>query len=91
VAQHTSARSTLDAVVKQRADIIGLGSTRPKSEPPRRSSSTWSPRPAGEGLRLVAHAGEEGPREYFWQALDLLHVERIDHGVRRLEDESPAG
>jgi adenosine deaminase len=40
------------------------------------------------GLRLVAHAGEEGPPEYVWQALDLLGAERIDHGVRSMEDPS---
>jgi adenosine deaminase len=34
------------------------------------------------GFRAVAHAGEEGPPAYIWEALDLLHVERIDHGVR---------
>ncbi|WP_377272232.1 adenosine deaminase [Peterkaempfera sp. SMS 1(5)a] len=39
------------------------------------------------GLHLVAHAGEEGPPEYVWEALDLLRVERIDHGIRSLEDE----
>jgi adenosine deaminase len=38
------------------------------------------------GLRAVAHAGEEGPPEYIWQALELLEVERVDHGVRALED-----
>jgi adenosine deaminase len=38
------------------------------------------------GLKLVAHAGEEGPPEYVWQALDLLQVDRIDHGNRSLED-----
>ena len=38
------------------------------------------------GFRLVAHAGEEGPPEYVKEALDLLHVERIDHGVRSEED-----
>ena len=38
------------------------------------------------GLRKVAHAGEEGPPEYIWQALDLLGVSRIDHGVRCMED-----
>jgi adenosine deaminase len=38
------------------------------------------------GLRTVAHAGEEGPAEYVWQALDLLGAERIDHGVRSLDD-----
>ncbi len=38
------------------------------------------------GLKLVAHAGEEGPPEYVWEALDGLHVDRIDHGNRALED-----
>lgn len=38
------------------------------------------------GLRVVAHAGEEGPADYIWQALDLLKSERIDHGVRCSED-----
>uniref|UniRef100_UPI00064B83B6 adenosine deaminase n=1 Tax=Nocardiopsis sp. RV163 TaxID=1661388 RepID=UPI00064B83B6 len=38
------------------------------------------------GLRRVAHAGEEGPASYIWQALDLLGAERIDHGIRCLED-----
>ncbi len=38
------------------------------------------------GLRLVAHAGEEGPAEYVHEALDLLHIHRIDHGNRSLED-----
>jgi adenosine deaminase len=39
------------------------------------------------GLRCVAHAGEEGPPDYVWQALDVLGVSRVDHGVRCLEDE----
>ncbi|MEM7780956.1 MAG: adenosine deaminase [Pseudomonadota bacterium] len=39
------------------------------------------------GLKLVAHAGEEGPPEYVWQALDTLQIDRIDHGNRALEDE----
>jgi len=39
-----------------------------------------------EGFLAVAHAGEEGPPEYIWQALDLLKVSRIDHGVRAAED-----
>jgi adenosine deaminase len=43
-------------------------------------------RAAAEGLRLVAHAGEEGGPEYVREALDELHVERVDHGVRTMED-----
>lgn len=39
------------------------------------------------GLKLVAHAGEEGPPQYVWQALDILGIDRIDHGNRALEDE----
>jgi adenosine deaminase len=39
-----------------------------------------------KGFKAVAHAGEEGPPEYIWQALKILRVERIDHGIRCLED-----
>jgi adenosine deaminase len=39
------------------------------------------------GFECVAHAGEEGPAEYIWEALNLLQISRIDHGVRCLEDE----
>ncbi|MDE3133863.1 MAG: adenosine deaminase [Acidobacteriota bacterium] len=38
------------------------------------------------GLRKVAHAGEEGPPAYVWEALDVLGVERVDHGIRAVED-----
>jgi len=41
---------------------------------------------AAKGLKLVAHAGEEGPPEYVAEALDLLHIDRLDHGNRSLED-----
>ena len=40
-----------------------------------------------DGLKLTAHAGEEGPSEYVWEALDTLKVNRLDHGNRSLEDE----
>jgi len=40
------------------------------------------------GLHVVAHAGEEGPADYIWQALDLLKVERVDHGIRCLDDQA---
>ena len=39
-----------------------------------------------KGLKLVAHAGEEGPPDYVYQALDLLDIDRLDHGNRSLED-----
>ena len=39
-----------------------------------------------EGFLTVAHAGEEGPPDYIWQALDVLKVKRIDHGVQCLND-----
>jgi adenosine deaminase len=38
------------------------------------------------GLKIVAHAGEEGPPAYVWEALDILKVDRVDHGNRSLED-----
>jgi len=40
------------------------------------------------GLKLVAHAGEEGPPDYVYEALDILHVDRLDHGNRSLEDDA---
>ena len=41
------------------------------------------------GLKLCAHAGEEGPPAYVHEALDLLHIDRMDHGNRSMEDETP--
>lgn len=41
-----------------------------------------------QGLKLVAHAGEEGPPDYIYEALDQLHIDRLDHGNRCLEDEA---
>jgi adenosine deaminase len=43
-------------------------------------------RARAEGFRCVAHAGEEGPASYIWEALDVLQVARIDHGIRCLDD-----
>ena len=40
-----------------------------------------------KGLKITAHAGEEGPADYVWQALDLIQVDRVDHGNRSLEDD----
>ena len=52
----------------------------------RRSSPGSSPAAGSWGLRLVAHAGEEGSADYIYHALDLLKAERIDHGVHCLDD-----
>jgi len=83
-----SAMETLDAVLALGTPIIGIGlDSAEAGNPPSKFIDVFAKARAA-GLRLVAHAGEEGPPEYIWQALDLLKVERIDHGVRCLEDEA---
>ena len=69
---------------RDRFIAVGLDSSE-KGQPPSKFERVFA-RARGLGLKAVAHAGEEGPPEYVWQALDLLKVERIDHGVRALED-----
>jgi len=67
-----------------RIDGVGLDSSE-RGNPPERFAHVFAlAREAG--LKCVAHAGEEGPPSYIWQALDTLKVERIDHGVRCTED-----
>jgi adenosine deaminase len=63
---------------------IGLDSSE-AGNPPAKFARVFS-RARASGLRAVAHAGEEGPADFVRQALDLLKVERVDHGVRSLED-----
>jgi adenosine deaminase len=63
---------------------VGLDSSE-VGYPPERFHAVFD-RAIEEGFLTVAHAGEEGPPEYIWQALDLLKVSRIDHGVRCMED-----
>ncbi len=68
----------------EKIDGVGLDSSE-LNHPPEKFSQVFSL--AKElGLKLVAHAGEEGPAGYIWSALDNLNVERIDHGVRALDD-----
>ncbi len=69
---------------KQWITAVGLDSSE-VGHPPVKFKTVFD-RARNEGLLTVAHAGEEGPPEYIWQALDLLKVSRIDHGVRCLED-----
>ena len=64
---------------------IGLDSSE-LNHPPRQFADVYS-RARSHGLKCVAHAGEEGPPDYVWQALDELRVDRIDHGNRAMEDE----
>lgn len=67
--------------------IIGVGlDSSEVGHPPTKFKEVFD-RARGEGFRLVAHAGEEGPAEYVWEALEVLRVDRIDHGNRALEDE----
>ncbi len=63
---------------------VGLDSSE-MGYPPERFRAVFD-KARDEGFLAVAHAGEEGPPEYIWQALDLLKVSRIDHGVRCIED-----
>ena len=63
---------------------VGLDSAE-QGHPPSKFERVFA-KARAEGFLAVAHAGEEGPPEYIWQALDLLKVNRIDHGVRAAED-----
>jgi len=63
---------------------VGLDSSE-MGHPPSKFERVFA-KARAEGFLAVAHAGEEGPPEYIWEALDLLKVSRIDHGVRASED-----
>jgi adenosine deaminase len=81
-----AAEATLDELLRLQAPIIGLGlDSSERGHPPEQFTRVFA-RARAAGLHVVAHAGEEGPPDYIRQALELLHVERIDHGVRCLED-----
>lgn len=67
-----------------RIEAVGLDSSE-VGHPPVKFAQVFEAARA-KGLKITAHAGEEGPPEYVYQALDLLHVDRIDHGNRSLED-----
>jgi adenine deaminase len=83
-----AAMATLDRSLPFRDQFIGVGlDSAEVGYPPAMFQDVYA-RAAAAGLRLVAHAGEEGPPAYVREALDLLHAERIDHGVRSMEDAS---
>jgi adenosine deaminase len=82
-----SATQTLNQILQIGTPILGVGlDSAEVGNPPSKFRAVFD-RARAEGLHTVAHAGEEGPPAYVWEALDLLGAERIDHGVRCLEDE----
>ncbi|MCP4330671.1 MAG: adenosine deaminase [Alphaproteobacteria bacterium] len=81
-----SAEATLDEALDHKDRIIAVGlDSAEAGHPPAKFTHVFE-RARQEGLLTVAHAGEEGPPPYIREALDLLHVRRIDHGVRAMED-----
>lgn len=80
------AMATLEAALPYRHHFIGVGlDSSERGHPPEKFARVFD-RARAAGLHVVAHAGEEGPPEYIRSALDILEVERIDHGVRSVED-----
>jgi adenosine deaminase len=82
-----AAQKTLDEALPFKDGIIGVGlDSSEVGHPPSKFQNVFA-RARELGFLTVAHAGEEGPPSYVWEALDLLKVKRIDHGVRSIEDE----
>ena len=80
--------ATLEAALPFRTEFVGVGlDSGERGNPPAKFARVFA-KARSLGLRPVAHAGEEGPAAYITEALDILKVERIDHGVRC--DEDPA-
>ena len=81
-----AAFKTLEQAIPFKHQIIGVGlDSSEVGHPPSKFERVFA-KAREEGFLIVAHAGEEGPAEYVWEALDLLKVNRIDHGVRSEED-----
>lgn len=81
------AQKTLDQALPFREAFVAVGlDSSEMGHPPSKFQRVFD-RARHEGFLTVAHAGEEGPPEYIWEAIDLLKIQRIDHGVRAIEDE----
>lgn len=81
-----SAMKALESAIARRGKIVAVGlDSAEVGNPPSKFKEVFD-RARAEGFLTVAHAGEEGPPEYVWEALDILKVKRVDHGVRSLED-----
>jgi len=77
----------LSKAMKHKDKIIGVGlDSSELGNPPKKFEKLFK-KAIEEGFLTVAHAGEEGPPEYIWEAIDLLKIKRIDHGVQCLKDE----
>ena len=81
-----AAFETLEQARPYLGQIVGVGlDSSERGHPPEKFARVFA-RCRELGLHIVAHAGEEGPPAYVWSALDVLKAERIDHGVRSVED-----
>lgn len=81
-----TAMATLEEALPYRDTIVAVGlDSSEQGNPPEKFQAVFE-RAMAENFLTVAHAGEEGPPEYIWSAIKLLHVSRIDHGVRSMED-----
>jgi len=85
------AERTLDSALAFRDKIVGVGlDSSEAGNPPSKFKHVFG-RARDAGFFVTAHAGEEGPPSYVWEALDVLGVGRIDHGNRALEDPALVG
>lgn len=81
-----AAFETLHQALPYKHRILGVGlDSSEKGHPPSKFKDVFA-EAKKEGFLIMAHAGEEGPPEYVWEALDVIKVDRIDHGNRSLED-----
>lgn len=77
---------TLEAAMPYKERILGVGlDSSEVGHPPSKFAGVFA-KAKEAGFKLVAHAGEEGPPEYVWEAIDVLKIDRMDHGNRSLED-----
>ena len=83
-----AAMTTLEQARPHRQRIVGVGLDSSEIEFPPELFTDVFDRAIQMGFKTVAHAGEEGPPEYVWSALNQLKVSRIDHGIRAMEDDA---
>lgn len=83
-----AADETLTQLLPFKEQLLGIGlDSAEVGHPPEKFQQVFA-RARAEGFITVAHAGEEGGADYIWQALELLQVARIDHGIRSIDDDN---